>query len=200
MKPSLKDHQNAMAALLASGSAIPTSASRLAHAVYDMLAVMNSTTTAPVAHTERRSDATTSGLNDAALAYEIERAARAPAESNKTYIRELEQLIKMRDNTIRQLRESNKAFRAEKRDLLRQLDEARGQLLPEQAGCRKEDTEDDGWIKWEGGRCPVGECVRVEVMWRDRTTDIDYASCYDWSRPDGADPQGDIVAYRMARP
>lgn len=198
MKPSLKDHQNAMAALLASGSAIPTSASRLAHAVYDMLAVMNSTTTAPVAHTERRSDATTSGLNDAALAYEIERAARAPAESNKTYIRELEQLIKARDNTIRQLRESNKVFRAEKRDLLRQLDEARGQLLPEQAGCRKEDTEDDGWITWEGGRCPVGNGVRVEVRFRDGNYNYEeVAGRWDW----GCDGTGgDIVAYRTARP
>lgn len=191
MKPSLKDHQDAMAALLASGSAIPTSASRLAHAVYDMLAVMNSAPAAPVAHTERRSDATTSGLNDAALAYEIAKAARPTTVSESGRIKQLE-------NTIRQLRESNKAFRAEKRDLLRQLDEVRGQLPPEQAGCRKEDTQDGGWIAWSGGPCPFGNDVRIEVMWRDRTTDIDYASCYDWSRPDGTDPRGDIVAYRTA--
>ena len=150
MKPSLKDHQDAMAALLASGSAIPTSASRQ------------------------------------------ELTTRRPATVSESG------LIKQLENTIRQLRESNKAFRAEKRDLLRQLDEVRGQLPPEQAGCRKEDTQDGGWIAWSGGPCPFGNDVRVEIMWRDRTTDIDYASCYDWSRPDGTDPRGDIVAYRTA--
>lgn len=191
MKPSLKDHQDAMAALLASGSAIPTSASRLAHAVYDMLAVMNSTPAAPVAHTERRSDATTSGLNDAALAYEIEKAARPATVSESGRIKQLE-------NTVKQLRESNKAFRAEKRDLLRQLEEARGQLLPEQAGCRKEDTQDDGWIQWGGGRCPVGNGVRVEVRFRDGSYEYEeVAGRWVWSHTGGG---GDIIEYRTARP
>lgn len=199
MKPSLKDHQNAMAALLASGSAIPTSASRLAHAVYDMLAVMNSTPAAPVAHTERRSDATTSGLNDAALAYEIGKAARPTTVSDSGRIKQLE-------NTIRQLRESNKELRGERNWLKTRLEEAltlinaatAESFTPDQAGCRKEDTQDDGWITWEGGHCPVGNVVRVEVRFRDGSYDYNaVAEYWEW---DHAGLGVDIVAYRKARP
>lgn len=139
----LKDHQAAMVELLAHGTAIPASATRLAHALHDVLAVLTDKPVAAEAHTERRSDATTSGLNDAALAYDL--AAVRPAESNKTYIRELESLLKQRDNTIRQLK-------ARVADLVIERDEVRNDLQlslakireasnPEQAGCRKEDTQ-----------------------------------------------------------
>ncbi len=93
----LKDHQATMVSMLASGTAIPTSAIRLAHALHDVLAYLNDTNVAPVAHTERRIDATTPGLNDALLAADVQAVKPKQQQS-------LESLLKQRDNTIRQLR------------------------------------------------------------------------------------------------
>lgn len=131
---SLKDHQATMVSMLASGTAIPTSAIRLAHALHDVLAYINDTNAAPEAHTERRTEATTPGLNDAALAYDL--AAVKPACKHTWHDtgRELkckdcgvhpsdtaavkpkcssaEQQIAVLNNTIRQLRESNLKLRA----------------------------------------------------------------------------------------
>lgn len=136
----LKQHQAAMVNLLANGTAIPTSAVRLAHALHDVLSHLNGAENAPEAHTERRSDATTSGLNDAALAYDI--AAVKPKRSSA------EQQIAMLNNTIRQLRESNAKLRGERDWLKQRLEEAlelinqsvAESFTPEQAGCRKPDV------------------------------------------------------------
>lgn len=130
----LKDHQDTMVSMLASGTAIPTSAIRLAHALHDVLAHLNNTNVAPVAHTERRIDATTPGLNDAMLAQDI--AAVKPKQQS------LESLLKQRDNTIRQLK-------CRVADLVKERDRYKGMLgadpayfeEPQQAGCRKEDTQ-----------------------------------------------------------
>lgn len=129
----LKQHQAAMVNLLANGTAIPTSAVRLAHALHDVLSHINGAENAPEAHTERRSDATTSGLNDAALAYDM--AAVKPKRSSA------EQQISMLNNTIRQLRESNLKLRQE-RDELRNMFGADPEYfrVPEQSGCRKPDV------------------------------------------------------------
>lgn len=140
----LKDHQAAMVELLAHGTAIPASATRLAHALHDVLAVLNYKPVAAEAHTERRIEATTSGLNDAALAQDI--AAVTPKQTS------LESLLKQRDNTIRQLK-------ARVADLVQERDEVRNDLQlslaknreannPEQAGCRKDDTQvcDHAWV------------------------------------------------------
>lgn len=137
---SLKDHQSAMVQLLASGTAIPTSASRLAHALHDVLAYLNNTNAAPVAHTERRIDATTPGLNDAALAEDV-KAVKPKQQS-------LESLLKQRDNTIRQLK-------CRVADLVKERDHFKGLLGAdpayfggaEQSGCRKDDTHKHGWFK-----------------------------------------------------
>ncbi len=131
---SLKDHQNQMVTMLASGTAIPTSAIRLAHALHDVLAYLNDTNAAPVAHTERRIDATTPGLNDALLAADVQ--AVKPKQQS------LESLLKQRDNTIRQLK-------GRVADLVKERDYYKDMLgadpayfeAPQQAGCRKEDTE-----------------------------------------------------------
>lgn len=157
----LKDHQAAMVELLAHGTAIPASATRLAHALHDVLAVLNDKPVATEAHAERRIEATTSGLNDAALAYDL--AAVRPTKSNKTYIRELESLLKQRDNTIRQLK-------ARVADLVIERDEVRSDLQlslaknreannPEQAGCRKDDTQvcDHAWVQALGR--PIQCCL-----------------------------------------
>lgn len=138
----LKEHQATMVSMLASGTAIPTSAIRLAHALHDVLAHLNDTNAAPVAHTERRIDATTPGLNDVLLAADV-RAVKPKQKQS------LESLLKQRDNTIRQLRESNSDLRRDRDWLKKRLDEALNMLnqsvaesfTPEQAGCRKEDTQ-----------------------------------------------------------
>jgi hypothetical protein len=70
----LKDHQQAMVDLLASGSGIPASASRLAHAVFDILGKMLDGIDPVHESMERflREEATTPGLNDRALAADVE--------------------------------------------------------------------------------------------------------------------------------
>lgn len=126
----LKDHQAAMVELLAHGTAIPASATRLAHALHDVLAALNDKPIAAEAHTERRSEATTSGLNDVALAQDI--VAVTPKQHYGS-------LLKQRDNTIRQLK-------ARVADLVIERDEVRNDMQlslakireasnPEQAGC-----------------------------------------------------------------
>ena len=155
----LKDHQQATVDLLASGSGIPASASRLAHAMHDVLVVIATSSVAQYVENEKLrikqlNDATTPGLNDKALAGDLEtcRPKATPAERR---VKELE-------NTVKQLRASNAKLRGE-RDMLH------GRLLahehptepeppkcaclpeyyetcdvcgpPEQAGCHKDDTQ-----------------------------------------------------------
>lgn len=62
----LKEHQAAMVDLLANGSGIPASASRLAHAMHDVLSMLTSEQLVEAADWRCR-DATTPGLNDKAL-------------------------------------------------------------------------------------------------------------------------------------
>lgn len=131
----LKDHQATMVSMLASGTAIPTSAIRLAHALHDVLAHLNDTNVAPVAHTERRIDATTPGLNDALLAADVQAVKPKQQQS-------LESLLKQRDNTIRQLK-SRVADLVKERDHYKDMLGADPAYFEgqQQAGCRKEDTE-----------------------------------------------------------
>lgn len=192
---SLKDHQTAMVALLASGSAIPTSAARLAHAMHDVLAQLNNSAVAPVAHTERRSDSTTSGLNDALLAADVAAVApKQPSESER---------IKQLENTVRQLREANAKLKAERATLrtecsqLQQAIAKASAYQTEQAGCRKNDTEDGGWTAWGGGECPVPKEIMVDVKYRDSfalSGSTKNAPRLRWGHEGNA---GDIVAYRV---
>jgi len=191
----LKDHQDTMVSMLASGTAIPTSAIRLAHALHDVLAHLNNTNVAPVAHTERRIDATTPGLNDAMLAQDI--AAVKPKQQS------LESLLKQRDNTIRQLK-GRVANLVKERDALKDMLGADPAYFreTEQAGCRKEDTEaaDDGWIEWcgdaDGWPTRDGETC-VDVKRRDGYVSSGFcAQVYDWSH--NGSP-GDIIAYRVVK-
>lgn len=198
----LKDHQDTMVSMLASGTAIPTSAIRLAHALHDVLAHLNNTNVAPVAHTERRIDATTPGLNDAMLAQDI--AAVKPKQQS------LESLLKQRDNTIRQLKGRVSVLRTENEALEQEVMNLRKELncmpeLPEQAGVRKEDTQvaDDGWIEWLGGGvCPLeNKNVSVEVMTRSGDIGKSYASLdlIPWQKHHTGFGY-DIIAYRVVKP
>lgn len=188
----LKDHQATMVYMLAQDTAIPTSAIRLAHALHDVLAHLNNTNVAPVAHTERRIDATTPGLNDAMLAQDI--AAVKPNQQS------LESLLKQRDNTIRQLK-------GRVADLVKERDELKDMLgadpayfrEPEQAGVRKEDTqvEDDGWIEWGGGARPVQNTTLIELKFRNGEINLSPAKHhYEWRH---FDRWSDIIAYRVVK-
>lgn len=133
----LKDHQQAMVDLLASGSGIPASASRLAHAMHDVLGAIVNGCVDNTQHIQMLiDDATTPGLNDKALAGDIE-ACRPKATPAERRVKELE-------NTVKQLRASNAKLRQEKAMLeLTQLSEDMGLYdTPEQAGCRKDDTQE----------------------------------------------------------
>ncbi|QHJ79610.1 MAG: hypothetical protein [Caudoviricetes sp.] len=124
----LKDHQHEMVAILAGSAVLSASGSRMAHALHDVLAYLNDTNVAPVAHTERRIDSTTPGLNDALLARDVE--AVKPKRTSA------EQQIAQLQNTIRQLRESNQELRSKCNYWYSKVI-----ALPEQSGVRKEDTQ-----------------------------------------------------------
>lgn len=52
----------------------------------------------------------------------------------------------------------------------------------------------DGFVQWEGGSCPVMEDYKVEVRFRDGTSDCGKAGIFYWYN-DG--DQADITAYRI---
>ena len=157
MRLTLKDHRDAMVAMLANGNC-PTSAARLAHAMHDVLSYLQSEPEAPVSHSERRDEATTPGLNDKMLALDV--GALAKPQTLNQRVRELEATVKARDNTVKQLKENIRLLRDERTELTRQLEATLSLLecaqsvmatyLPddEQAGVRTELTRqlDDGWV------------------------------------------------------
>lgn len=138
----LKDHQQAMVDLMAHGSAIPASAMRLAHAMHDVLEVLASgrISTTSVASL-MLNDATTPGLNDKALAGDID--ACRPKDTMFDRARAAERRVKELENTVKQLRASNATLRAERDDATAKLGRGlRGVVeYQEQAGCRKPDTQ-----------------------------------------------------------
>lgn len=145
----LKDHQQAMVDLLASGSGIPASASRLAHAMHDVLGMLNTelieyykrreAADAVVSAHADRLDATTPGLNDKALAADVEACrVKLTGAGAGPKVTPAEHRVKELENTVKQLRASNAILKEQRDNLGRQLAEMH---LPEQAGCRKDDTQ-----------------------------------------------------------
>lgn len=63
------------------------------------------------------------------------------------------------------------------------------------AGITAVATDDDGWIEWRGGDCPVGEDARVDYRLRNGNTGPAEAIRLDW---DHTGTGYDIVAYRLA--
>lgn len=163
----LKDHQQAMVDLMASGSGIPASAMRLAHAMHDVLAYMTLGDVVSQLHTEKRPESTTSGLNDKALAADVE-AIRVDSPA-KWPVTRAERRVKELENTVNQLRASNAKLRTD-------LDCARHEVecvriaydpeyhVPEQAGCRKDDTQVCAHVWNRTDLVGVKECLRCGVM------------------------------------
>lgn len=139
----LKEHQASMVDLLANGSGIPASASRLAHAMHDLieahLAVGEVTfvTNPLTGQITKREDATTPGLNDKALS-KPQKALKT--DSHAKWPTPAEQRVKELENTCNQLREQVKKQRKEIALLKMERNNAVAQL-PEQSGCRKPDTQ-----------------------------------------------------------
>lgn len=146
----LKEHQAAMVDLLANGSGIPASASRLAHAMHDVLLIVNNLPfVRPVVECGegglperpflKRNDSTTPGLNDKALS-KPQKALKT--DSPAKWPTPAEQRVKELENTIRQLRANNAKLKAEvacqinNRDMYKARCESLEAQLPEQAGCR----------------------------------------------------------------
>ncbi len=137
----LKEHQQAMVDLLAHGSAIPASAMRLAHAMHDVLAYLN--LEEAIHHAPLYgADATTPGLNDKALAADVEACrpkvthfdveinladmdeVKMTLQNMQSHLdgardsqRKAERRVKELENTVKQLRVSNNTLR-EYRDVL----------------------------------------------------------------------------------
>lgn len=61
----------------------------------------------------------------------------------------------------------------------------------------KEESKDEGWIPWNGGRCPVPEDTLVEVKLREEVMK-DRAIRFGW-RYEEEFPESDIVAYRVIK-
>lgn len=176
----LKEHQAAMVDLLANGSGIPASASRLAHAMHDVLVYLADGHNVPlsyitgVEYVEYKPDATTPGLNDKALS---KREKALKTDSPAKWPTPAEQRVKELENTIRQLKANNAKLRQEvgevKCDLelklseIRELRRKRGGLLPEQAGVRKDDTQvcDHDWAATLQDDCRTcSKCQRVALI------------------------------------
>ena len=151
----LKEHQAAMVDLLANGSGIPASASRLAHAMHDVLSAIlaepDLITKAIVESKAIRDACTTPGLNDKALS-KPQKALKT--DSPAKWPTPAENRVKELENTIRQLK-------ANKCELEDQVEAYRRMAIPEQAGCRKPDTQvcEHIWIPGEDVGRPKGYYV-----------------------------------------
>lgn len=151
----LKQHQEAMVQLLANGSGIPASASRLAHAMHDVLSLLTTEQLVEAADW-RCLDATTPGLNDRALAEDIKSVRPKQVSA--------EQRVKQLENTVKQLRETNSRLRRELQGCRATTEPADDTTahspgavkLPEQSGVRKEDTQVcNHYAEIQNGICTV---------------------------------------------
>lgn len=148
----LKEHQAAMVDLLANGSGIPASASRLAHAMHDLIAAhlavgditFEFVTNPLTGQITKREVATTPGLNDKALS---KREKALKTDSPAKWPTPAEQRVKELTNTVGQLRAQVAKQRKEIAFLKMERNNAVAQL-PEQAGCRKPDTQmcEHDWV------------------------------------------------------
>lgn len=155
----LKEHQAAMVDLLANGSGIPASASRLAHAMHDVLEVLANSDLMQFVQKEQirvreLNGATTPGLNDRALS---KREKALKTDSPAKWPTPAEQRVKELENTISQLKANNAKLKSQNEDLrddigamASKLHTAERQLgcglrgiieHQEQSGCRKEDMQ-----------------------------------------------------------
>lgn len=132
----LKEHQAAMVDLLANGSGIPASASRLAHAMHDVLNLLD---TELAAYRRRviisdiaiqvhadRVDATTPGLNDKAIS---KREKALKTDSPAKWPTPAEQRVKELENTCGQLRNNLRNERSRVVELEAAVDLLQAEIL-----------------------------------------------------------------------
>lgn len=83
-------------------------------------------------------------------------------------------------------------------ELVKEFDNDTGGYIIEHTlssiGTAKED--DEGWIQWFGGECPVDPCAMVEIRMLSSETEVQHAHQYRW---DHKGYGGDIVAYRVLK-
>ncbi len=167
----LTDNQQAMVDLLASGSGIPASASRLAHAMHDVVDMLiagfpNVPLSPDVPQGPKRIDATTPGLNDKALAADVE--ACRPKDTMFDRARAAERRVKELENTVNQLKDRVAKLKADQAYWYgRCLDAGILDESQEQAGCRKDDTQvcEHSWnYNQEASRCWCGKCGETRAM------------------------------------
>lgn len=166
----LKEHQAAMVELLANGSGIPASASRLAHAMHDVLDVLANSDLMQFVQKEQirvreLNDATTPGLNDRALS---KREKVLKTDSPAKWPTPAEQRVKELENTIRQLKANNAKLKKDIQDLRGSKMLTAGDLFgAEQAGCRKPDTQvcEHDWVATlQDDFRTCSKCQRVELI------------------------------------
>lgn len=144
----LKEHQAAMVDLLANGSGIPASASRLAHAMHDVLEIVaNSDLMKTIqklsadnyAVLRACDDATTPGLNDKALS-KPQKALKT--DSHAKWPTPTEQRVRELENTIRQLKANLVEVRSQRDNWKEHCEHMSKRIIEqEQAGCRRPDTQ-----------------------------------------------------------
>lgn len=128
--------------------------------------------------------------NDALLANDLK--ACAPQNSSESArIKELEE-------TVRHLRYAVDYW------------QEKALYLPEQAGCRKCDTQvqDGVWIEWGGGKCPVPNGTLVDVLYRDGEelraipANVQHPGRRDAHKSfwRNENMPNDIIAYRVVKP
>lgn len=135
----LKEHRGQMVQLLANGSAINASTSRLAHAMYDLLSLIEDGYIS-MPQVQKRPDSATEGQNE----IELSRPQKpVPVDSPCVRPTPSEQRIKQLQNTVKQLKEQRAKDKATIQGLKAELEHERNMVraLPEQSGCRKEDTQ-----------------------------------------------------------
>lgn len=172
----LKEHEAILRELKASS---PFS-NFMASALIDILAHLNATT-AP-------------NNNDAMLAQDLKACASQNA-SERARIRELELLLRHQtqqrltlESTVRDLRKTVNYWRK------------KAEQLPEQAGCRKQDTQvqDDGWVEWDSGPFrPANDKAYVNVRFKSGGESEGFVDEFYWTHPGLG---GDIIAYRVVKP
>ena len=132
MMATLKEHQAAMVDLLANGSGIPASASRLAHAIHDVLVYIAEGRNVPlssvtgVEYVEYKPDATTPGLNDKALS---KREKALKTDSPAKWPTPAEQRVKELENTCGQLRNNLRNERSRVAELEAAVDLLQAEIL-----------------------------------------------------------------------
>lgn len=72
-----------------------------------------------------------------------------------------------------------------------------GAILKNQPQPATHQIDNDGWIEWCGGDCPVGVHDDVEVKFRDGVIEDGLGNHFVWGDHNGIDPDGDIIAYRV---